>query len=134
MRRFRRGDAIDVEAAKKYLRLFIGPPLYAFYRQLTVSNNGLLTRGYHDSHPPMHRCLPLWLSLKHIICVCLRLMKSKKIRRYNQLLQAGKRVVARFDCGGRGNRQCYNFGGREPEIATTLQYYEICLQMKQIRN
>jgi hypothetical protein len=66
----RRGDAI--EGSKKIFALFIGPPLYAFYRQLTVSNNGLLTRGYHDSHPPMHRCLPLWLSLKHIICVCLQ--------------------------------------------------------------
>ena len=53
---------------------------YASYRQLTIStNNSLPLRGYHVSHPPLRRYLLLWLSLQHMICVCLRANeKSKK--------------------------------------------------------
>jgi len=68
--------AIDVAAAKQCLQastiaFYLLGHFYASYRQLTISINSLLLRGYHASHPPMHRYLPLWLSLQlqHMICV-----------------------------------------------------------------
>jgi len=88
--------------------LFIGH-FYASYRQLTIStNNSLPLRGYHVSHPPMHRYLPLWLSIQHMICVCLRLMKNQK--RYDITInycEPESGWLHGILIGGCGNRQCF---------------------------
>ena len=79
----RRG-AIDVAAAKQCLQASTIAFIYWATSMPPTANFDHLyqllapARLHHTSHPPMHRYLPLWLSLQYIICVCLRLMKNQK--------------------------------------------------------
>ena len=64
----------------------------------------LLLCGYHASpHPPMHRYLPLWLSLQHTICVWLRLINNQN----KMTLQSNVASRDGILIGGWGNRECY---------------------------